>query len=135
MSTSKDFGAIEHFTVAPLANIVERQQVWSRMAAKYGVENPVPPWKSSLDGICDALDHGGCGPEVLSFVDRRNEEDTLSATVYSNLPYPENQLVSLAHSLVARGVIDEAELQHRLASIRSRLEAGPVNRSATATRT
>ena len=53
------------------------------MAAKYGVENPVPPWKSSLDGICDALDHGGCGPETLSFVDRRNEEDTLSATVYS----------------------------------------------------
>jgi hypothetical protein len=56
--------------------------------------------------------------------DRRNEEDTLSATVYSNLPYPENQLVSLAHSLVARGVIDETELQERLASIRARLEAG-----------
>ena len=94
------------------------------MAAKYGVENPVPPWKSSLDGICDALDRSGCGPEILSFVDRRNEEDTLSATVYSSLPYPENQLVSLAHSLVARGVIDEAELQQRLASIRARLEAG-----------
>jgi hypothetical protein len=107
-----------------LTNIVERQQFWCHMAAKYGVENPVPPWKSSLDGICDALDHGGCGPEILSFVDRRNEEDTLSATVYSNLPYPENQLVSLAHSLVARGVIDETGLQERLASIRARLEAG-----------
>ncbi len=83
----------------------------------------MPPWKSSLDGICDALDRGGCGPEVLSLVDRRNEEDTLSATVYSTLPYPENQLVSLAHSLVARGVIDETELQHRLAGIRSRLQA------------
>jgi hypothetical protein len=79
--------------------------------------------KTSLDGICDALDQGGCGPEILSFVDRRNEEDTLSATVYSNLPYPENQLVSLTHSLVARGVIDETELQERLASIRARLEA------------
>jgi hypothetical protein len=32
-------------------------------------------------------------------------------------------LVSLAHSLVARGVIDEAELKERLASIRKRLEA------------
>ena len=124
MSTSEKFGSIEHVKIAPLAKIVERQQVWSRMAAKYGVDNPVPPWKSSLDGICDALDHGGCGPETLSFVDRRNEEDTLSATVYSNLPYPENQLVSLAHSLVARGVIDEAELKERLASIRARLEAG-----------
>jgi hypothetical protein len=124
MSTSEDLPPIERFEIAPLEKIVERHQVWSRMAAKYGVENPLPPWKSSLDGICDALDYGGCGPETLSFVDRRNEEDTLSATVYSNLPYPENQLVSLAHSLVARGVIDEAELQERLASIRARLEAG-----------
>lgn len=87
------------------------------MAAKYGVENPVPPWKSSLDGICDALDRGAC-----SF-DRRNEEDALSATVYSNLPYPESQLVSLAHSLVVNGVIDETELQERIALIRARLEA------------
>ena len=124
MNTSEKIGSIEHVKIAPLAKIVERHQVWSHLAAKYGVDNPVPPWKSSLDGICDALDHGGCGPEILSFVDRRNEEDTLSATVYSNLPYPENQLVSLAHSLVARGVIDEAELQERLASIRARLEAG-----------
>src|SRR5580704_11371415 len=124
MSTSENFGPIGHVKVAPLAKIVERHQVWSRIAAKYGVENPVPPWKSSLDGICDALDHGGCGPETLRFVDRRNEEDTLSATFYSNLPYPENQLVSLAHSLVARGVIDEAGLQERLARIRARLQAG-----------
>src|SRR6476660_2769975 len=65
MSTSENIRPVEQVTVAPLANIVERQQVWSRMAAKYGVKNPVPPWKSSLDGICDALDHGGCGPEIL----------------------------------------------------------------------
>src|SRR5258705_10543148 len=97
--------------------MVERQQVWSRMAAKYGVENPVPPWKSSLDGICDALDRGGCGPEVLSFIDRRNEEDTLSATAYSTPPYPENQLVSLPHSLRAPGGIRETELPHPLAGI------------------
>jgi hypothetical protein len=114
---------IEGPTISPLTKIVERNQVWSRMAAKYGVENPVPPWKTSLDGICDALDQSACGPEVLSFVDRRNEEDALSATVYSNLPYPENRLVALAHSLVVRGVIDEAELEERLATVRARLQA------------
>jgi hypothetical protein len=43
--------------------------------------------------------------------------------VYANLPYPENQLVALAHSLVTRGIIDEAELKRRLTSIRGRLEA------------
>lgn len=122
MSTSENL-PIDRFQIEPLDKIVERHQVWSRMARRYRVENPRPPWKSSLDGICDALDHGGCGPEILGMPDRRREEDLLSATVYSDLPYPENQLVSLAHSLVVRGVIDEAELQQRLTSVRARLEA------------
>ena len=122
MSTTEDSGSIEPTTIAPLQNIVERNQVWPVMAAKYGVENPVPPWKTSLDGLCDALDHAACGADIPTFKERRDEEDTLSATVYSGLPYPESQLVSLAHSLVARGVIDGAALEQRLASIRVRLE-------------
>ncbi|WP_193045603.1 thiocyanate hydrolase [Mycolicibacterium baixiangningiae] len=110
--------------IETLSRIVERGQVWPHMAAKYGVENPVPPWKTSLDGLCDALDHGGCASaDVPTFKERRDEEDELSATVYAGLPYPENQLVSLAHSLLVRGVIDEAELRQRLADIRERLEA------------
>jgi hypothetical protein len=106
-----------------LAKIVERNQVWSHMAAKYRVDNPVPPWKTSLDGICDALDQSNCGAELLSFVERRNEEDALSATIYSALPYPENRLVALAHSLMVRGVIDESELEERMATVRARLQA------------
>jgi hypothetical protein len=109
--------------IEALQEIVERNQVWPVMAAKYGVENPVPPWKTSLDGLCDALDLAACDDNVPDFKERRDEEDALSATVYADLPYPENQLVSLAHSLVARGIIDEAELRRRLASIRGRLEA------------
>jgi hypothetical protein len=109
--------------IEALDEIVGRNQVWSRMAAKYGVENPVPPWKTSLDGLCDVLDHAACAENVPSFKERRDEEDALSASVYANLPYPENQLVALAHSLVARGIIDETELRRRLASIRERLEA------------
>jgi hypothetical protein len=109
--------------IQTLEEIVQRNQVWPVMAAKYGVENPVPPWKTSLDGLCDALDHAACDENVPSFKERRDEEDALSASTYANLPYPENQLVALAHSLVARGVIDEAELKRRLASIRERLEA------------
>jgi hypothetical protein len=123
MSTAGDSGAIEHVGIETLKNIAERDQVWSRMAAKWGVENPVPPWKTSLDGLCDALDHASCDADVPNFKERRDEEDTLSATIYSGLPYPENQLVSLAHSLVARGIIDEEELKQRLARIRERLEA------------
>jgi hypothetical protein len=123
MSTSRSARSHQPDSVAPLAKIVDRKQVWSRMAAKYGVDNPVPPWKTSLDGICDALDESACGTAALSSVDRRQEEDVLSATVYSELPYPENRLVALAHSLVAHGVIDEAELEERLAAVRARLQS------------
>ncbi|WP_235892800.1 thiocyanate hydrolase [Mycolicibacterium hodleri] len=93
------------------------------MAAKYGVENPVPPWKTSLDGLCDALDQASCDSDAPSFKERRDEEDALSATIYSDLPYPENQLISLAHSLIVRGIVTEAELQQRISAIRQRLEA------------
>jgi hypothetical protein len=123
VNTSENLGSLEETAIPPLAKIVERNQVWSRMAAKHGVENQVPPWKTSLDGICDAIDQSGFGPEVLGFVDRRNEEDALSATVYSDLPYPENRLVALAHSLLAHGVIGETELEQRLAAVRARLES------------
>jgi hypothetical protein len=105
-----------------LQEIVARNQVWSVMAAKYGVENPVPPWKTSLDGFCDALDQSACDVDIPDFKERRDEEDALTATVYSGLPYPENQLMALAHSLLARGVITEAELQQRLSAVRARLE-------------
>jgi hypothetical protein len=123
VKTSENMESVEQTPIASLAKIVKRNQVWSQVAAKYGVINPVPPWKTSLDGMCDALDQSGCGPELLNFVDRRNEEDELSATVYSNLPYPENRLAALAHSLLVRGVIDEAELEERLSAVRARLES------------
>lgn len=110
--------------VETLEEITQRNQTWPVMAGKYGVENPLPPWKTSLDGMCDAIDRSCAGDDLgFSFKDRRDEEDALSATRYAELPYPENQLVALAHSLVARGVIDEAELRRRLDAVRARLEA------------
>ncbi|MGV0813888.1 thiocyanate hydrolase [Mycolicibacterium boenickei] len=123
MTASNDPAPVEDAPVPTLARIVERNQVWPLMAAKYGVENLVPPWKTSLDGLCDALDRAACDTGVPDFKVRRDEEDLLSATVYTDLPYPENQLVALAHSLLARGVITESELQERLAVVRGRLEA------------
>jgi Nitrile hydratase beta subunit len=117
MSAEEDFVILEE--------IAERNQSWPVMAAKYGVENPLPPWKTSLDGLCDVLDRSCASDEELNFTvkERRDEEDKLSATKYANLPYPENQLMSLAHSLLARGVISEDDLRTRLAVIRARLEA------------
>jgi hypothetical protein len=90
------------------------------MAEMYGVADPVPPWKSSLDGMCDALDREATALPPLS---RRDDEDRLSQGVYGALPFPESQLVALAHSLVTRGVIDEEALAARMEAVRSRLDA------------
>ena len=120
MSPSREIGPVESET---LQRIVGSDQVWPKMAAKYGVENPVPPWKTSLDGLYDALDRASCDSVVPDFTQRRDEEDVLSATVYSELPYPESQLMSLAHSLMVRGIITEPELRQRLAAVRARLES------------
>ena len=120
---SPENGSLTTVQSETLQQIVAGDQVWPKMAARYGVENPVPPWKTSLDGLCDALDHAACDTTAPSFKERRDEEDTLSASVYSDLPYPESQLMSLAHSLMARGIITESELRQRLSTIRSRLEA------------
>ncbi|MBU9765146.1 thiocyanate hydrolase [Mycobacterium sp. TNTM28] len=106
-------------TVPALERIAGRGQVWPLMAEKYGVTNLVPPWKSSLDGMCDALDHEGV---TLPLLTRRNDEDRLVHEVYPALPYPENQLVALSHSLIARHVIDEEALAERMRQVRARLE-------------
>ncbi len=112
--------SIDDVRIEVLERIVERGQVWPQMAARYGVTNPVPPWGSCLQGTCDALDRAG---ETLPFHERRAEEDLLSRTRYAELPYPESQLVALAHSLIARGVIDEGALARRMDTVRARLQA------------
>lgn len=109
--------------VPTLQRITARGQVWPRMSEKYGVTNAVPPWKSSLDGMCDALDTEGT---VLPLSTRRHDEDRLSQEVYQTLPFPENQLVALAHSMIARKVIAEDELAERMKVVRARLEADEV---------
>ena len=119
-------GADEHVQSAAidasLEEIVERNQVWPRMAAKYGVENPVRRGRPAWTGCATPSTTPPATRDVPTFKERRDEEDALSATVYSDLPYPENQLVALAHSLLARGVIAECELVQRLSAIRARLE-------------
>ena len=111
---------VRNLRIATLDRIATAGQDWPHVADKYGVTNPVPPWKSSLDGICDALDVDG---QALPLPERRGDEDVLSQAVYADLPAPERQLVALAHSLVARGILEEDELARRMEAVRARLEA------------
>ncbi|MCB1798820.1 MAG: nitrile hydratase subunit beta [Gammaproteobacteria bacterium] len=106
-------------TPIPLLEQIRSQgRVWEDLAAQYGVTNPDPPWKVNLEGICDALSAEACALPVL---ERRYEEDELSEDLYADVPYPERQLLALAHSLIRRGVVDEAELETRMKQVHERL--------------
>lgn len=107
-------------------------RVWSDLAAQYGVVNPDPPWKITLEATCDLLAADSCvghadevvpGSCALPALERRAEEDELSATIYDNVPFPERQLLALAHSLIKRGLMNESELAARMKEVGERLNS------------
>ena len=133
------------FTPVPLLEeIKEHGRVWEDLANQYGVTNPDPPWKTSLDGMCDALGTTSCSPAMalekkwldgsigredvanavpLPLLERRWEEDELSETLYQDVPFPERQLLALTHSLIKRGLVSEEDLAARMKLVHERLSA------------
>ncbi len=110
----------EFSSVSLLEKVRRQGKVWGDLAKKYGVENPDPPWKINLDSTCEALSAEQCALPVL---ERRNEEDELSESLYQDVPYPERQLLALAHSMIERGLIDEDELALRMKYVSKRLNS------------
>jgi len=110
----------EFSSVSVLEKVREKGKVWEDLAKKYGVNNPDPPWKINLDSTCEALSAEQCALPVL---ERRNEEDVLSESLYQDVPYPERQLLALAHSMIERGLIDEDELALRMKFVSKRLNS------------
>ena len=105
--------------IALLESIRNEDQTWVKLAPRWGVTDPEPPWKVCLDATCDCLSAGG----GLGTLDRRHAEDELGETVYRDVPNPERQLLALAHTMLSRGLATEEELVHRMRTVRSRLEA------------
>ena len=91
---------------------------WRDLSKKWGVENPDPPWKITLEATCDVLSEVSC---ALPGVERRWEEDELTNEHYADVPFPERQLLALAHSMIRRGLIDEDDLKCRMKEVDKRL--------------
>lgn len=115
-----------------LQEIQTRGRVWTDLAAQYGVTNPDPPWKITLEATCDLLAGDSAvkaygqivpGSCALPSLERRAEEDELSATIYEDVPFPERQLLALAHSMIRHGLVDEAELAARMKEVGQRLNS------------
>jgi hypothetical protein len=106
-------------TPIPLLEKIRAEgRVWDDLCEQYGVTNPDPPWKVNVEGICDALAAGNC---ALPALERRWEEDEMAETIYADVPFPERQLLALAHSMIKRGLIDEQELSARMKVVERRL--------------
>lgn len=113
-----------------LEDVRHRGRAWTDLAAQYGVTNPDPPWKITLDATCDMLAAESCavpydqvqpGSCALPALERRAEEDDLAGTIYADVPFPERQLLALAHSMIKRGLFNEDELARRMKQVHERL--------------
>lgn len=116
--------------IAVLESVRRHGKSWEELAAKYGVANPDPPWRITLDATCDMLAAESCvvpydqvklGSCVIPSLERRAEEDDLSGTIYADVPFPERQLLALAHSMIRRGLFSEEELAQRMKQVHERL--------------
>jgi hypothetical protein len=104
--------------IALLEATCNQDKTWEALAPRYGVTNPNPPWKTSLNAMCDCLAVSGALPAL----ERRNAEDELADTLYSHIPSPERELLALVHTMVSRGLVNEADLIIRMKAVRARLE-------------
>lgn len=121
-----------------LEKIKQEGRVWDELSEEYGVDNPDPPWRISLEATCDGLAGGYWAPfniclpkderepvmaddKKIDSNERRWEEDKLVDERYADVPFPERQLLALAHSMIRRGLIDEDELAEHMKAIDKRL--------------
>jgi hypothetical protein len=104
--------------IALLESVQNEEKTWAKLAPRYGVTHPDPPWKVSLDATCECLS----ASEALSSLERRRAEDRLGETLYSETPAPEQQLLALAHIMLSRELLAQEDLATRMKAVRVRLE-------------
>ncbi|MCU7922698.1 MAG: hypothetical protein KZQ99_04380 [Candidatus Thiodiazotropha sp. (ex Dulcina madagascariensis)] len=130
---------LDHSPVELLEKIKQAGRVWDDLSEEYGVDNPDPPWRITLEATCDMLADGYwetfniCKPKEernpeeeskkLDAVERRWEEDQLVNQHYAEVPFPERQLLALAHTLIRRGLINEDELARHMEEVDQRLNS------------
>ena len=112
-------GALKPSPVSVLEKVRKEGRVWADLCEQYGVDNPDPHWRVSLEGTCNAL----AATEALPWLQRRFEEDDLSETLYWDVPFPERQLMALAHSMIHHGLMSEEELACKMKEVDQRLKS------------
>jgi hypothetical protein len=109
---------VDTHPIQTLEHVRKDGRVWEDLCEQYGVTNPDPPWKVSLEATCDVLAEGSC---ALPALERRWEEDELAEDLYAEVPFPERQLLALAHSMMKRGLFTEDELAEQMKKVQTKL--------------
>lgn len=109
---------LDQSPISLLEKIKTGGRVWDDLSEQYGVDNPDPPWKVTLEATCEVLSEISC---ALPALERRWEEDELSDERYADVPFPERQLLALAHSMIRRGLFNEKELASVMEKVDKRL--------------
>lgn len=131
-NNSSDDYSVDITPVPLLQTIQENGRYWEDLSTEYGVTNPDPPWKITLETTCDLLAADSCVKPydevdldscALPSLERRAEEDDLSETIYEDVPFPERQLLALAHSMIKRGLLNEDELAERMKELEKRFNS------------
>ena len=127
--------ALDSAPIALLEKIKREGRAWRELSEQYGVDNPDPPWRVNLESTCDNLSFGEDAPlnvckpagaqkgaaQKLDAVERRWEEDQLAEALYAEVPFPERALLALAHTMIRRGILSEAELAAQMKKVGDRL--------------
>jgi hypothetical protein len=114
-----DANPVDLVAIPLLESLRNQDKTWDKLAPRYGVSDPDPPWKVSLAATCECLS----AVAALPSLERRHAEDRLGESLYRGTPAPEQQLLALAHTLLSRGLLAEEDLARRMKAVRLRLEA------------
>lgn len=88
-----------------------------RESALPDVDRRPEPWESSMQATCECLSWRGTWDNL----DRRQTEDALGESIYRKFPVHSRSVISTAHTLIDRGIVDENELNDKMSEIRARL--------------
>ncbi|MCW5252930.1 nitrile hydratase subunit beta [Streptomyces sp. SHP 1-2] len=82
------------------------------------LERCAAPWESSMQATCESLSMRGS----LDNLERRKAEDALGESVYADYPVHARSALTVAHTLIERGVLKPQQITERMRQVRVRLE-------------
>lgn len=81
------------------------------------IEHEPEVWESRMQVTCECLSKAG----ELDNLERRHIEDRLGETVYVRFPVQTRSALTVAHTLMDRGLFDEVELRSKMDEVRKRM--------------